>query len=84
MPSTSGYLLHRDDLFINGNELAQVSAMSWEATVEKHIKEELYDSSLKVCSHALSVCVLTIRTESKIGNFHTTFFSLSPYEKLGQ
>lgn len=47
MPSTSEYLLHRDDLFINGNELAQVSAISWEATIEKHIKEELYDSSLK-------------------------------------
>ncbi|XP_048128224.1 uncharacterized protein LOC115744096 isoform X2 [Rhodamnia argentea] len=47
MPSTSEYLLHRDDLFINGNELAQVSAISWEATTEKHIKEELYDSSLK-------------------------------------
>ncbi|XP_056159194.1 uncharacterized protein LOC115681990 isoform X4 [Syzygium oleosum] len=47
MPSTSEYLLHRDDLFINGNELAQVSAISWEGTIEKHIKEELYDSSLK-------------------------------------
>ncbi|KAF8012156.1 hypothetical protein BT93_I0323 [Corymbia citriodora subsp. variegata] len=47
MPSSSEYLLHRDDLFINGNELAQVSAISWEATIEKHIKEELYDSSLK-------------------------------------
>ncbi|KAL5818547.1 hypothetical protein ACOSQ4_022389 [Xanthoceras sorbifolium] len=39
-------LLHRDiDLFINTG--SEVSALSWEATIQKHVEEELYDSSLQ-------------------------------------
>ena len=43
-------LLHRDiDFFINTD--TEVNALSWEATIQKHVEEELYDSSLQVCMH---------------------------------
>ncbi|KAG6721774.1 hypothetical protein I3842_03G128800 [Carya illinoinensis] len=39
-------LLDRDiDFFINADEQAEISAVSWEATIQKHIEEELYNSS---------------------------------------
>ncbi|KAK7358900.1 hypothetical protein VNO77_00841 [Canavalia gladiata] len=41
-------LLHRDiDLFINGDVHAEVSAISWEATIQRHIEEELYGPLLE-------------------------------------
>ncbi|KAE7998209.1 hypothetical protein FH972_002775 [Carpinus fangiana] len=40
-------LLDRDtDFFVSADENAEISAISWEATIQKHIEEELYDSSL--------------------------------------
>ncbi|KAJ0041339.1 hypothetical protein Pint_27017 [Pistacia integerrima] len=40
--------LYRDiEYFINAHGHAEVSAISWEATIQKHIEEELYDSSLQ-------------------------------------
>lgn len=44
-----GYLPHRDvDLFINSQELSQISSINWEAALQRRIEEELYDSALKV------------------------------------
>lgn len=44
-------LLDRDiDFFITADEHAEISAISWEATIQKRIEEELYDSSLVVCA----------------------------------
>ncbi|KAF3440484.1 hypothetical protein FNV43_RR18768 [Rhamnella rubrinervis] len=41
-------LLRRDiDFFINVDEHAEISAVSWEATIQKHIEEELYDPALE-------------------------------------
>ncbi|KAI9108709.1 hypothetical protein K1719_020356 [Acacia pycnantha] len=38
-------MLHRDiDLFINGEVHTEISAISWEATIQRHIEEELYNS----------------------------------------
>jgi spatacsin len=49
-------LLDRDtDFFINDDENAEISAISWEATIQKHIEEELYDSSLGVCASSFSL-----------------------------
>lgn len=43
-------LLHRDiDLVLNTDEDVEISALSWEATIQKHIEEELYNSTLEVC-----------------------------------
>lgn len=45
-------LLHRDaEFFINADEDTEFSAISLEATIQKHIQEELYNSALEV-----SVC----------------------------
>lgn len=39
--------LHRDiDFFINMD--SDVNALSWEATIQKHIEDELYDPSIQV------------------------------------
>lgn len=38
------------DFFTFADGDAEVSAISWEATIQKHIEEELYDASLKVCT----------------------------------
>lgn len=35
--------------FMNDDEHSEISPISWEATIQKHIEDELYDSSLKVC-----------------------------------
>ncbi|KAJ4828081.1 hypothetical protein Tsubulata_018948, partial [Turnera subulata] len=41
-------LLHRDlDLYIHADEHTEINAVSWEATIQKHVQEELYDSSLE-------------------------------------
>ncbi|KAM3708731.1 hypothetical protein ACJW31_02G119000 [Castanea mollissima] len=41
-------LLDRDiEFFINADEHAEISAISWEATIQKHVEEELYHSSLE-------------------------------------
>ncbi|KAK7318518.1 hypothetical protein RJT34_03221 [Clitoria ternatea] len=41
-------LLHRDiDLFINADVHAEISAISWEATIQRHIEEELYGPLLE-------------------------------------
>ncbi|GAV81705.1 hypothetical protein CFOL_v3_25159 [Cephalotus follicularis] len=45
---TGESLLHRDiEFFINADEHSEISAISWEATIQKHVEEELYDSSLR-------------------------------------
>ncbi|TKY60367.1 Spatacsin protein [Spatholobus suberectus] len=45
---TGETLLHRDiDLFINADVHAEISAISWEATIQRHIEEELYGPSLE-------------------------------------
>lgn len=36
------------DLFVNSNDHADISAISWEAAIQKHVEEELYASSLRV------------------------------------
>uniref|UniRef100_A0A2N9FSI1 Spatacsin C-terminal domain-containing protein n=1 Tax=Fagus sylvatica TaxID=28930 RepID=A0A2N9FSI1_FAGSY len=41
-------LLDRDmEFFINADEHVEIGAVSWEATIQKHVEEELYDSSLE-------------------------------------
>ena len=43
-------LRHREiDFFVNIDEHAEINAISWEATIQKHIEEELYDPTLEVC-----------------------------------
>ena len=55
-PPIGESLLDRDtDFFINADENAEISAISWEATIQKHIEEELYDSSLGVCASSFSL-----------------------------
>ncbi|XP_061345491.1 uncharacterized protein LOC133291257 isoform X4 [Gastrolobium bilobum] len=45
---TGETLLHRDiDLFINADVHAEISAISWEATIQKHIEEELHGPLLE-------------------------------------
>ncbi|KAL2342976.1 hypothetical protein Fmac_004261 [Flemingia macrophylla] len=45
---TGGTLLHRDmDLFINTDVHTEISAISWEATIQRHIEEELYGPLLE-------------------------------------
>lgn len=52
-------LLDRDiDFFINADEQAEISAVSWEATIQKHIEEELYNSSPVVCSSLFHVSAI--------------------------
>lgn len=42
-------LLHREiDLFISTDVHAEISAISWEATIQRHIEEELHGPSLEV------------------------------------
>lgn len=42
-------LLHRDiDFVLNTDDDVEISALSWEATIQKHIEEELYSSALEV------------------------------------
>ena len=42
-------VLHRDiDLFIGGDVHTEISAISWEATIQRHIEEELYNSVFEV------------------------------------
>ena len=44
-------LLDRDmEFFINADEHVEIGAVSWEATIQKHVEEELYNSSLEVCA----------------------------------
>lgn len=45
--------MHGDvDLFMNCDEVHNISEISWEALIQKHIEDELYDSSLKARCHA--------------------------------
>ncbi|XP_022741667.1 uncharacterized protein LOC111293165 isoform X2 [Durio zibethinus] len=45
---TGESLLDRDiEFYINADEQTQINAISWEATIQKHVEEELYHSSLK-------------------------------------
>ncbi|KAG4391449.1 hypothetical protein AAZX31_05G173100 [Glycine max] len=45
---TGETLLHRDiDLFINADVHAEINAISWEATIQRHIEEELYGPLLE-------------------------------------
>ncbi|XP_027367445.1 uncharacterized protein LOC113873502 isoform X2 [Abrus precatorius] len=46
---TGETLLHRDiDLFVNADDVhAEISAISWEATIQRHIEEELYSPLLE-------------------------------------
>ncbi|GLT68925.1 hypothetical protein SLA2020_411170 [Shorea laevis] len=44
---TGESLLHRDiEFYINADEQPEISAVSWETTIQKHVQEELYNSSL--------------------------------------
>ncbi|KAK4767669.1 hypothetical protein SAY86_015419 [Trapa natans] len=46
VPPVSGYLFSEHvDLLVNHNELTEISEISWEATIQRHIEEELFDSS---------------------------------------
>lgn len=46
---TGESLLDRDiDFYINSDEQTEINAISWEATIQKHVEEELYHSSLEV------------------------------------
>ncbi|XVE86639.1 hypothetical protein DITRI_Ditri18aG0050700 [Diplodiscus trichospermus] len=45
---TGESLLDRDiDFYINADERTEINAISWEATIQKHVEEELYHSSLE-------------------------------------
>ncbi|XP_038999892.1 uncharacterized protein LOC120125556 isoform X2 [Hibiscus syriacus] len=45
---TGETLLDREiNFYINADEQAEINAISWEATIQKHVEEELYHSSLK-------------------------------------
>ncbi|XVF15027.1 hypothetical protein REPUB_Repub09cG0114100 [Reevesia pubescens] len=45
---TGESLLDRDiDFYINADEKTEINAISWEATIQKHIEEELYHSSVE-------------------------------------
>ncbi|XVF61790.1 hypothetical protein PTKIN_Ptkin08bG0158700 [Pterospermum kingtungense] len=45
---TGESLLDRDiDFYINADEPTEINAISWEATIQKHVEEELYHSSLE-------------------------------------
>ncbi|MED6158928.1 hypothetical protein PIB30_037567 [Stylosanthes scabra] len=51
---TGETLLHRDiDLFINADVHAEISAISWEATIQRHIEEELHGPLLEVLPIAI-------------------------------
>ncbi|XP_059642353.1 uncharacterized protein LOC132284280 isoform X2 [Cornus florida] len=41
------FLLRDIDFFVNANEHADITAMSWEAAIQKHVEEELYSSSIE-------------------------------------
>lgn len=42
-------VLHRNiDFSINSDEHAEMNAISWEAIIQRHIEDELYDSSREV------------------------------------
>lgn len=36
------------DFFVNADEHAEISAMSWETAIQKHVEEELSASSIEV------------------------------------
>uniref|UniRef100_A0A2P2LNY5 Uncharacterized protein LOC105123888 isoform X3 n=1 Tax=Rhizophora mucronata TaxID=61149 RepID=A0A2P2LNY5_RHIMU len=51
---TGDSLLHRDiDFCIHAGEHTKISAISWEATIQKHVQDELYDSSLEESGHGI-------------------------------
>lgn len=45
---TGEFPLGENDFFVNSDEHAEISAMSWEAAIQKHVEEELSFSSLEV------------------------------------
>jgi spatacsin len=62
-------LLCRDfDFFMHAEEHTEINGVYWEATIQKHVQEELYNSSLEVyicvraraCSrtHVDHICIL--------------------------
>lgn len=48
LPIEESFLNHDIDFIINANEHTEISAVSWEASIQKRVEEELYDSTLKV------------------------------------
>lgn len=47
-------LLHRDiDLFVSADLHDEINAISWEATIQRHIEEELHSPLLEVYSFIL-------------------------------
>lgn len=73
---TGETLLHRDiDLFINADVHAEISAISWEATIQRHIEEELHGPLLEVWVFYLIGCFLCFIL-SCLGGFifQITFF----------
>ena len=49
-------LLDRDiDFYINADEQNEFNAISWEATIQKHVEEELYHSSLEVYPYSPNI-----------------------------
>lgn len=53
--SLESFLPRDMDLFVNANDHADISAISWEAAIQKHVEEELYSSSLRVVATFLSI-----------------------------
>ncbi|KAK8673759.1 hypothetical protein V6N13_112074 [Hibiscus sabdariffa] len=47
LPTGESLLDREIDFYINADEQAEINAISWEATIQKHVEEELYHSSLK-------------------------------------
>ncbi|XP_057972244.1 uncharacterized protein LOC131160497 isoform X2 [Malania oleifera] len=47
LPTADAFMHREIDFFIASDEHIEISAISWEATIQKHIEEELYASSLK-------------------------------------
>lgn len=47
-------LLDREiDFYIHADEHAVISSISWEATIQKQIQEELFDSSIEVTASSI-------------------------------
>lgn len=54
---TGETLIHRDlDLFLSADLHAEISAISWEATIQRHIEEELHGPLLEVGAFNLIAC----------------------------
>ena len=60
---TGEFPLRDIDYFVNADEHAEISAMSWETAIQKHVEEELSASSIEVVEiflpyHLINIYIL--------------------------